>query len=117
MTMTNGLKLWTNDFNTMSGFRRDFDRLFDEWLAPARRELRSESHFVPACDVEAQDGHYLLTLEVAGVKKDDIKMEIIDNQILISGERRNESRKQTDGGIYSERRLENSSELSPFLPV
>jgi HSP20 family protein len=89
----------------MSDFRRDFDRLFDEWSAPARRELRTESHFVPACDVEEQDDHYLLTLEVAGVKKDDIKMEVVDNQILISGERRNERRKKTEGGIYSERRF------------
>lgn len=103
--MTNGLRLWTQDFNTMSDFRRDFDRLFDEWLTPARKELRTESHFVPVCDVEEQDDHYLLTLEMAGVKKDDIKMEVVDNHIVISGERRNESRKQAEGGIYSERRF------------
>src|SRR4051794_21680826 len=98
MTMTNGFKLWANDFNTVSDFRRDFDRLVDDWLAPKRRELRAESNFVPACDVEEQEDHYLLTLEVAGVKKDDIKMEVIDNQILISGERRNENRKQIESG-------------------
>ena len=34
-----------------------------------------------------------------------LHMEVVDNQILISGERRYEGRKQAEGGIYSERRF------------
>ena len=104
MNTNNGMNLWRNYSSPTTDFRREFDRLFDDWLTPSRG-LQTESYFVPACDVEEQDDHFFLTLEMAGVKKDDIKMEVIDNQIVISGERRNETRKRKDGQAYSERRF------------
>ena len=105
MNNHNGLSLWKDIFSPAFEFRREFDRLFDDWLTPTTRGLRTESHFVPACEVEEQNDHYLLTLEMAGVKKDDIKMEAMDNQIVISGERRNETRQKDDELAYSERRF------------
>ncbi len=99
-----GLTFLRENMNPMNEFSRDFDRLFDDWLTPASRVQRVDSYFVPACDVDEQEDHYLLTLEMAGVKKDDIKMEVIGNQVIVSGERRNESRTQETGKSYSERR-------------
>ena len=102
--MSNGINVWRDAFSPVTDFRREFDRLFDDWLTP-NRGLRTQSSFIPACDVEEQEDHYLLTLEMAGVRKDDIKMELIDNKIVISGERQNESRKKEDAYSYSERRF------------
>jgi HSP20 family protein len=104
MNNNNGMTLWRDAFSPVSEFRREFDRLFDDWLAPSTHGLRTESHFVPACEVEEQDDHYLLAVEMAGVRKDDIKMEAFDNQIVISGERRNETHRKEEGRTYSERR-------------
>lgn len=105
MNTNNGTKQWRDPYHLINDFRGDFDRLFDDWLTPSPRGLRTESHFLPACDVEEQNDHYLLTLEMAGVRKDDIKMEVINNQIVISGERRNEVRRSEDGLKYSERQF------------
>src|SRR4051812_30692451 len=107
MNTNNKIDLWRHALNPISGFRPDFESLFDNWLAPAVPEwLRTNSQFAPACEVEDQGDHYLLILEMAGVKKDDIKMEITnDSQIVISGERRGEIRKKGDGQNYSERRF------------
>ncbi len=102
--MNHGTVLWRDAFNPITELRREFDRLFDDCLTPTQG-LRTDSQFVPACEIEEADDHYLLALEVAGVKKDDIKMEVIDNQIVISGERRNNVRKKEDGHTYSERRF------------
>jgi len=104
MNTHNGMNLWKDTFNPATEFRREFDRLFDDWLTPTTRGLRTASHFVPACEVEEQYDHYLLTLEMAGVSKDNIKMEAVDNQIVISGERQSDTRKQS-GLTYSERRF------------
>lgn len=104
MNANNGMKLWRDVFGPVNEFRREFDRLFDDWLTPPTRSFRAESQFVPPCDVEEQDDHYLLTFEMAGVKRDDIKMEAIDSQIVISGERRDKTRRREDEQIYSERR-------------
>lgn len=87
-----------------SEIRREFDRLFDEWGSPVSRGLRTESGFIPACDVEEGDDHFLLTLEVAGIKKEDIKLELSDGQLTVSGERRSENKPQPDAHWYSERR-------------
>jgi HSP20 family protein len=95
MNNKNGMTLWRDAFSPVNEFRREFDRLFDDWLTPSTYGLRTDSHFVPACEVEERDDHYLLAIEMPGVKKDDIKMEAVDNQIVISGERRNEKFQRT----------------------
>lgn len=105
MNTHNGLTTWRDVWNPISEFRREFDRLFDDWATPAPKSMRQDGHFIPACDVEEGEDHYLLTLEMAGVKKEDVKLEVIDNQIVISGERRQESQRKDTGQAYSERRF------------
>jgi HSP20 family protein len=105
MNTNNGMTLWTEALNPIHGFRREFDRLFDDWLPHSPRGLRTDSQFVPVCDVEEREDHYSLSIEMAGVKKDDIKMEVLDNQLVISGERRQESQRKESGQAYSERRF------------
>jgi len=94
MNSNHGLNIWRDAWSPVSDLRREFDRLFDDWTSPAPRGLRTESTFVPACDVEEGEDHFLLTLEMPGMKRDDIKLEVNDDQLTISGERR-----------YSERRF------------
>jgi HSP20 family protein len=96
MNTNNGLNIWRDTWSPVSDFRREFDRLFDDWTAPS---------FAPACDVEEADDHYLLTLEMAGIRKEDIKLEFNDGQLMISGERRNETKQKREGQWYSERRF------------
>lgn len=104
MNTDNRINLWRDILNT-GELRRDFDHLFGDRFTPATHRPGADVSFVPACDIEEQESHYLLTLEMAGVSQEDVKMEVIDNQIVISGERRNESRKGGDGLAYSERRF------------
>jgi HSP20 family protein len=104
MNNNNRMTLWGDAFSPVTQFRSEFDRLFDDWLTPSMHGLRTESHFVPACEVEEQDDHYLIAIEMPGVKKDDIKMEAVERQLVISGERRDENRRKEEGLTYSERR-------------
>lgn len=105
MNTNNGLSLWRESWSPISDFRREFDRLFDDWTTPSSRGLRTDQTYVPACDVEEADDHYLLTLEMAGIKKEDIKLEVNDGQLTISGERRHEAKQKQEGQWYSERRF------------
>ena len=95
MTTSNGLRLWREPFNPVTEF----------FLMPASRTLQTESSFLPACDLEEQKDHYLLAIEMPGVKKEDIKMEVVDNQIVVSGERKSESSGKAGEYTYSERRF------------
>jgi HSP20 family protein len=92
MNTNNGLNIWRDTWSPVSDFRREFDRLLDDWTAPTPRGLKT-------------DDHYLLTLEMAGIRKEDIKLEFNDGQLMISGERRHEAKQKQEGQWYSERRF------------
>jgi HSP20 family protein len=84
---------------SLNELRREMDRLFDGAFS---REASSPAQWQPACDVTEGEDHYLLTLEVPGVPKDQIKIEVVDRQINVSGERKLEPQ---SGAWYSERRF------------
>ena len=75
------------------------DRLFDDfWGFPAASGAPAWS---PAADIDEADGHYLLTVDVPGMKRDDIHIEVDGERILVTGERKAEEKR----GLYSERRF------------
>jgi len=83
----------------MFELRREMDRLFDDyWVIPTA--ARAERSRQPACDVEESEDHYLITLEMPGIPRDQINIECVGNQISISGERK---REHDHGKAYSER--------------
>lgn len=77
--------------------------LFDDFWTPTAAR-RAES-WNPAAEVEEADDHYLLTLEMPGVPEDQIKLEVVDQQLTISGERRAKEEHKSDGTYYTERRF------------
>lgn len=88
-----GVTLW-RDLNPVYGLRNELDHLF-----------KTSTQFVPACEIEEGEDSYLISLEMAGVKKDDIQMEVMDRKITISGERKDDSRFKEERPAYSERRF------------
>lgn len=69
----------------------DFDRIVDTFLRPT---YASTVNFQPSCDVNEAKDHYLVSFDMPGVKKEDIKIEVQGNQLVISGERQREMREQ-----------------------
>lgn len=104
LTLNNSNRPWS-PFSELS---HEMGKIFDGfWIAPsATRNLKEmDAQWIPACDVEEADNHYLISVEMAGVPKDQVKVEFHDNQIVISGERQNETKRKGTGQWYSERRF------------
>ena len=72
---------------------QNFDRFFDDFNESGR-------NFQPALDVEESVKGYLVTLDVPGIKKEDIKIELRGQNLVISGERKKESSSDTNGIRY-----------------
>lgn len=97
-----------NDFAFLSDFDRMFDGLTRSFVAPMlrtelRSEYRPETSFVPPYEFNEAEQGYLLSFDVPGISKDQIKIEVKERELRISGER-----KQLDAGTqgtrtYSER--------------
>lgn len=82
-----------------SGGIEEFINEFDRGLIPAPL-LRARADFTPALDMRETDEAYLLCVDLPGMKKSEIRLDIAENVLTIAGERRREA---TGEGRYSER--------------
>jgi HSP20 family protein len=83
------------NWNPLTDFRLEMDQFFNDILSPqlatSWRDL--DKVWSPSYDIAEEDDHYLLSLEMPGVPKDAVKIELIGNVLSISGERRNKAKK------------------------
>ncbi len=73
---------------------RLFNTLFDE---------TQSNRWVPAMDLVESDDHFVLKADLPGLAEDDVAIEIRDNTLTISGERKSEYEKRERGWYRVER--------------
>jgi HSP20 family protein len=90
----------------LADLRREMDRLFEDFWAPVTSSSRTlGSEWQPACDIDESEDHFLLSLEMAGVPKEQIRIEVAGNELVISGERSRQTKRKQESQSYSERRF------------
>ena len=88
---------------------RDFERFFNEpaWSAlnwPTFRFWRSpEFTWNPEIDVYQKNNRLFTRIDLPGMKKEDVKVEVTDGHLAISGERRREEEEKEKEFYRSER--------------
>lgn len=90
----------------LSRLRNEVDRLFDDFpvrWSPMNFSRLAPALPMPAVDVTETDKAYNLSVEVPGMTASDIQVEIEDDMIVISGEKRDEREEQEKDYSYSER--------------
>ena len=104
-------------FAMMRRFREEMDRLFDDFgfgrsLMPNfGRDLFSRAFgdfgetavWSPQVEMFERDGKLVVRADLPGLNKDDVKVELTDNAVTISGERRSEHEEKREGFYRSER--------------
>lgn len=85
----------------LDSLQREMNRLFDDVFTLSPRQ-NSFSEFVPAAELEEQDDAYHLRLEVPGIKKDDLDIQVTANSVAISGERTSSTQAKDDRVTRSE---------------
>jgi len=100
------------------GFRREMNRLFDDFFAPVAGEGRSfagpAAVLTPSVDVDETEEAYVVTAEVPGIAEKDIELSLADNALTLSGEKRSEHEEESEGRRYSERSYGRFSRTIPF---
>ena len=86
------LTLW-NDNSSLSPWRRLME-LQRNWDPTLEQALEEEVVTLPACDLEETDSHWLMSVDLPGVAKKDISIEVKDDQLVITGERKSENKKR-----------------------
>jgi len=95
--------LWHDWDSPVSGFRREMDRLFDDFFrTPALTRFGEFSGLTagwPSIDVKDKDNELLVTAEVPGLTDKDVELFVDNGTLTIRGEKKGE--KEERG--YSER--------------
>jgi HSP20 family protein len=84
-----------------SDFLEEFDGLVDSLVRPT---YTGASGFFPSCDINENKEHYLVSFDMPGVKKENIKIEVKGNTLMISGERQRDFKdSNAEAAIRNER--------------
>src|SRR6266700_1576792 len=98
--------LWRDEWSPISGFRREMDRLFDDFLRGSsvsglggRLDEITPMASWPSLDVKDKQDELIVTAEVPGMTDKDIEL-FVDNGLLTI---RGEKKAETEEKGYSER--------------
>jgi HSP20 family protein len=112
-------------FDLLRRLDEDMDRLFDEFIGGSRRGLRGSSRgsaaptlWTPQVEMCEQDGKFHVYADLPGLRKEDVKLSIEDDAIVLQGERRSsrEEGEREGGGFYRSERSYGSFYRTIALP-
>ena len=100
----------------IDSFRREMDRMFDNFFGREADVAESPMTWYPSVDIKETKDDFVLTAEVPGMSKDDIKINISDNTLTIKGEKK-EEKKEEDTNYHRVERRYGSFQRSFTLPT
>ncbi|NEQ50474.1 MAG: Hsp20/alpha crystallin family protein [Leptolyngbya sp. SIO3F4] len=100
-----------NPNRELDSLQREMNRLFDDVFSLSPRGL---SGFTPSAELKEQDDAYHLKLEVPGIDKDDLDIQVTAEAVSISGERKSSTESEKDGVTRSEFRYGSFSRVVPL---
>jgi HSP20 family protein len=80
-----------------SPFAEFFRTLSGPWPFRPLFALTSGKHFLPAADVFARNGDVVVKLDLPGVDPKDIHVKLVENELIVMGERKAEKDVKEDG--------------------
>jgi len=89
-----------NPFSLMRRFSEEMDRAFSDW---PRFGGEGNVGWSPAIEVSEREGKLMIHADLPGLNKDDVKIEVADDHLILQGERKREHSEQGKGFQRSER--------------
>jgi|SRR4029453_3679058 HSP20 family protein len=82
----------------LDSLQGDMNRLFDRFFEGGRTANGSTARrWIPAMDLVETEDHLVLRGDLPGMTEDDVDIEIKDNVLTVSGERKSESEDRREG--------------------
>lgn len=94
---------WNSDpLRRMNQLQRQMEHLFENFQSESQLDWPT-NNFLPRCEVEETSDHYVMSLDVPGVKKENIKVRLHNGVLTVSGERKLQHEEKKEGQYRSER--------------
>ena len=93
-------------FSMMRRFADEMDRMFEGFGFPGMERFKpwgTSERFSPEVDVFERDGKFVISADLPGMTKDDIKVDVTDDAVVIEGQRKQEHEERSEGIYRTER--------------
>lgn len=101
-------------FHEMEALQRDMNRMFESLAANEQGSMRQS--FMPLAEMEQTEDAVHIKVEIPGMKADDIDVQVTQEAVMISGERKSQFKSNKNGMARSEFRYGKFNRTIP-LPV
>jgi HSP20 family protein len=95
------LTRWTPRTQALTGLR-DFDQVIDDVFGNWTNDT-SLAQFQPRTDVRENEDGFVIEIELPGLRREEVKVEVNDNILTVTGERKREEERKTKGYHHMER--------------
>jgi HSP20 family protein len=100
----NLIKRTNNKEYGIDSFRKNVDKLFDDFFFLTPTSL-FKSDWEPTVDVEENEKSIRVKAEIPGIDEKDLNVEIENNILTLSGEKKEERKEEKKNYIFSERKF------------
>ena len=90
-------------FRDLESIQEDVNKLFQERFVNPAKETTAEKLWAPVVDVIEDDEKIVVRAELAGMKKEDIDIELTGDTLTIKGERKFENDEKKENFVRVER--------------
>lgn len=90
--------LSASPLSLMKRFTDEFDRMFGSFVPKGEMEL-----WAPPLEVKHKEGNFIVLAELPGIAKEDIKVEVIEESLVIEGEKKHVKEEKGEGYYRTER--------------
>ncbi len=86
----------------------DIDKFFDNFFTPSQYARRGgtgeNTFFAPAVDIHDNDSNYTIKVDLPGVKKEDVNVQLHDGVLTIEASHSEENEEKKDGKVVLKER-------------
>src|SRR5262245_2955102 len=93
-TMSRTLTPWTSRFPRLFDFEMEFPRWMREAFGPEGQVMGRDFEFLPEANITETDQAVEVAIELPGMRPEDVKVELHDRVLSISGEKKEEKEEQ-----------------------
>lgn len=93
---------FTSPFREFSRYQDRMDRLMNELMGARSEEGVTSFDFAPSCEISEEDRNFLLKVDLPGVKKENVKVEVDGDRLTIRAERKEEKEEKSKRRHLSE---------------
>ncbi|MBN1153764.1 Hsp20/alpha crystallin family protein [candidate division KSB1 bacterium] len=103
--------------NDLEALRKEMDQVFSSFMqGPSEANEETSTSWFPMVDIYETDEQYVIKAELAGMNKEDVKINISENNLTLKGEKKETEIKESNTRFHRRERVYGNFQRTFSLP-